>query len=189
MDLEKFDAILSSFPNVGQEAIDAFKERFVPIDFEKGEFLEKQGQIANHLYFIREGSVRSYYLREKRDITVSFSLDGEFITSMYSFVTRGPSYENIECLEACKCMRITHSDLQELCLIQPGVEHAYRLFLEKYYIALEEQFVFSKFKTARERYLELIENRPKIIQKASVGQIASYLDMSIETLSRVRSKI
>jgi hypothetical protein len=63
------------------------------------------------------------------------------------------------------------------------------MILERYYIVLEEHQIFSKFKSAKERYLELMENRPKVIQKASVGQIASYLDMTIETLSRTRAKI
>nr|HAD53297.1 Crp/Fnr family transcriptional regulator [Algoriphagus sp.] len=71
----------------------------------------------------------------------------------------------------------------------PEMERAYRIILEKYYIALEEQLIFSKFKSAKDRYLELMDKKPKIIQKASVGQIASFLDMTIETLSRIRARI
>lgn len=187
--MEKFEEIVGAYPNVSKEAIDAFKAKFEPVTYQRGELLEKEGQVSNHLYFILEGAARSYYIRDKRDITISFSLDGEFVTSMYSFVTRKASYEHIECIEKCTCMKISHENLQGLFLSYPEIEHAYRLILERYYIALEEQLVFSKFKSAKDRYLELIEHRPKIIQKASVGQIASYLDMSIETLSRVRSKI
>ncbi|MHA7130949.1 Crp/Fnr family transcriptional regulator [Algoriphagus namhaensis] len=187
--MRKFEEIVGSFPNVSVQAIEAFKGKFEKTEHQRGDLLEQQGLISNYLYFIEEGAARSFYLREKRDITVSFSLEGEFLTSMYSFVTRKPSYEFIECIEKCQCLRIKHEDLQEMFLSYPEIEHAYRLILERYYIALEEQLIFSKFKSAKERYLELIENRPKIIQKASVGQIASYLDMSIETLSRVRSRI
>ncbi len=187
--MASLETVLESFPNVSPEAIAAFKSKFEPITFQKGDLLEKEGQVSNYLYFIEEGAARSYYIRDKRDITISFSLESEFVTSMYSFVTRKPSYEFIECIEKSQCHRILHEDLQTLFLQFPEIEHTYRLILEKYYIALEEQLIFTKFKSAKDRYLELIENRPKIIQKASVGQIASYLDMSIETLSRVRSKI
>lgn len=187
--MKKFEEIVGSYPNVSTEAIEAFKSKFEPVTFQRGDLLEREGQVSNHLYFILEGAARSYYIRDKRDITISFSLDGEFVTSMYSFVTRKPSYENIECIEKCSCLKILHEDLQNLFLTFPDIEHAYRLILERYYIALEEQLVFTKFKSAKERYVELLEHRPKIIQKASVGQIASYLDMSIETLSRVRAKI
>lgn len=187
--MKKFEEILGAYPNVSLEAIEAFKSKFESVTFQRGDLLEKEGQIANYLYFIQDGAARSFYIRDKRDITISFSLDGEFVTSMYSFVTRKGSYENIECIEKCSCLKISHEDLQELFLSYPEIEHVYRLILERYYIALEEQLVFTKFKSAKDRYLELIENRPRIIQKASVGQIASYLDMSIETLSRVRAKI
>ena len=85
--------------------------------------------------------------------------------------------------------KISHEDLWNLFEIYPNLERTYRLILEQYYITLEEQLIFSKFKSAKERYLEFMETRPKIIHKASVGQIASYLDMSIETLSRIRGKI
>lgn len=181
--------IFESFPRLNPMAKEAFGEKFQQIEVEKGGLLEKEGQVASYLYYISEGSARSFYIREKRDITVSFTMKGEFVTSMYSFVTRKKSYENIEALEKCTVYRISYDDLQNLFLVFPEIEHVYRLILEQYYIMLEEQLVFSKFKTAKERYLELMDNRPQVIQKASVGDIASFLDMSIETLSRVRSKI
>lgn len=181
--------LFDSFPRLSAVAKEAFAEKFQLFEIEKGELLEKEGQVSNFLYYMSEGSARSFYIREKRDITVSFTLKGEFVTSMYSFVTRKESYENIVALENCILYRISYEDLQNLFLIFPEVEHVYRVILEQYYIMLEEQLVFSKFKTAKERYLELMDNAPQLIQKASVGHIASYLDMSIETLSRVRSKI
>ena len=108
---------------------------------------------------------------------------------MHSFITRKPSYEYIETLERSKIFQISHQNLNQCFQDYPELERTYRLILEKYYIVLEEHQIFSKFKSAKERYMELMENRPKVIQKASVGQIASYLDMTIETLSRTRAKI
>jgi CRP-like cAMP-binding protein len=151
--------------------------------------LEQEGKVCNHLYFIIEGSARSYYTKENKDITVSFSLEKEFLTAMHSFISRKPSYENIEAMEKSKVARITHGALVKLFEKHHDLERTYRLILEQYYVTLEEQQIFSKFKSARDRYLDLMEYRPKIIHKASVGQIASYLDMSIETLSRIRAKI
>lgn len=181
--------LFDSFPRLSTIAKEAFTEKFQLIEIEKGGLIQKEGQVANFLYYFSEGSARSFYIREKRDITVSFTLEGEFLTSMYSFVTRKTSYENIEALENCVLYRISYEDLQNLFLVFPEIEHVYRVLLEQYYIILEERLVFSKFKAAKVRYLELMDKAPQIIQKASVGHIASYLDMSIETLSRVRSKI
>lgn len=187
--METFEKAFSQFTFPDEESRKAFMSKIQFKTYERGHLLEEEGKVCQHLHFIVEGSTRSFYLKNNRDITVSFSLENEFITSMHSFITQKPSYENIEALEKTISGKISREDLWDLFDSFPKLERAYREILEQYYITLEEQQIFSKFKSAKERYLDLIENRPKIIQKASVGQIASYLDMSIETLSRVRGKI
>jgi CRP-like cAMP-binding protein len=185
---KNFD-MFDQFPDLSEEAKRAFEAELDVITVEKSGLLEQEGQVCNNLYFITEGSARSFYTRENKDITVSFSLEGEFLTAMHSFISRKPSYENIEAMEKTKVARIKYESLLKLFEKHHDLERAYRLILEQYYITLEEQLIFTKFKSARDRYLDLMEYRPKIIQRASVGQIASYLDMSIETLSRIRARI
>lgn len=180
---------LENFSELGQEAKSAFEEKLQWIDLERGTLVEKSETICDYLYFVNSGSLRSYYHKDNKDVTVSFTLAGEFTTSMYSFISRNPSYESIEAMEPTRIARIHYDDLIGLFDSHHSLERVYRRLLEQYFILLEEQLIFAKFKSARERYLQLMENRPKVIQKASVGQIASYLDMSIETLSRIRAKI
>lgn len=187
--MEKILDIFDEFPFLTESDKEAFAAKLEIDTYEKGGLLEVTGAVSYYLHFIKSGAARSFYLRENKDITVSFSLDGEFVTAMHSFITRKPSYENIEVLERSVVYRISYDNLQSLFIDNPRIERAYRMILEQYYIVLEEQSIFAKFKTARERYLELMEYRPKVIQKASVGHIASYLDMSIETLSRIRARI
>lgn len=177
------------FPDLSEEAKIAFSNEIEVFSFERGDLLEEEGRVCNHLYFIMEGSARSYYTRDNKEITVSFSLEKEFLTAMHSFISRKPSYENIEAMEKTRVGRINYVSLMKLFEKYQDLERSYRLILEQYYITLEEQLIFAKFKSARDRYLDLMEYRPKIIHKASVGQIASYLDMSIETLSRIRARI
>lgn len=181
--------MFDQFPDLSDEAKSAFELELDFVLVEKGGLLEQEGKVCNHLYFITEGSARSFYTRDNKDITVSFSLEGEFLTAMHSFISRKPSYENIEAMEKTKVARIKYESLMKLFEKHHDLERTYRLILEQYYITLEEQLIFTKFKSARDRYLDLMEYRPKIIQRASVGQIASYLDMSIETLSRIRARI
>jgi CRP-like cAMP-binding protein len=188
-EIKTFTSAFSQFPFPDEESKEAFLSKIRFETYEKGQLLEKAGKVCKHLHFLVEGSVRSFYLKDNREITVSFSLQNEFITSMHSFITRRPSYETLEAMEKTVTGRISQEELWQLFDSHPGLERNYRLILEQYYIDLEEKLIFSRFKSARERYLDLLETRPKIIQKASVGQIASYLDMSLETLSRVRGKI
>ncbi len=187
--MEKILGIFDKFPFLSDSAKTGFLSNLEKVEFNRGDLLEKEGEVSQYLYYFLEGSARSFYNRNNRDITVSFTLDGEFVTAMHSFITRKPSYENIETLEKSKAYRISHETLENMFENYPETERAYRMILEEYYIVLEEKQIFSKFKTAQERYLELMEYRPKVIQKASVGNIASYLDMSIETLSRIRARI
>jgi len=187
--MEKILNLFSRFPDLPEDAKEAFTKKIKFLEAERGDLLEKSGNVCNSLYFVVKGSLRSYYFKDNKDITVSFALEGEFTTSMYSFISRQPGYENIEAMESSQIGKISHKELIELFEKYPSIERAYRIILEQYYIALEEQLIFTKFKSAKDRYLSLMENRPRIIHKASVGQIASFLDMSIETLSRIRGKI
>jgi CRP-like cAMP-binding protein len=187
--MDLLNEAFSQFPFLDDESKNAFVSKIHYQTYQKGDLLEEAGKPCRHLHFLVEGSVRSFYVRDNKDVTVSFSLPNEFITSMHSFITQKPSYENLEALEKTRSGRISREDLSSLFDSHPNLERTYRLILERYYVALEEQLMFTKFKSARDRYLELMNTRPKIIQKASVGQIASYLDMSIETLSRIRGRI
>jgi CRP-like cAMP-binding protein len=180
---------LNRFSGLDENAKLAFAESLELMRVERGCLLEKMDSVCNHLYFVIDGSLRSFYFKDNKEITVSFALEGEFTTSMYSFISRKPGYENIEPMESSLVGKISFEKLRDLFEKHQSLERAYRIILEQYYIALEEQLIFTKFKSARDRYLSLMENRPKIIHKASVGQIASFLDMSIETLSRIRGKI
>lgn len=187
--MERILGMFNQFPGLAHADKIAFANELELLPLEKGELIEKEGKVCSHLYFVKAGSARSFYVKDNKDVTVSFTLEGEFTTAMHSFISRQPSYENIEAMEKTVVARINHSALTNLFESHHGLERTYRLILEQYYIMLEEQLIFAKFKSAMDRYLELMENRPKVIHKASVGQIASYLDMSIETLSRIRGRI
>jgi CRP-like cAMP-binding protein len=178
---------IQKFAALTDEAINAFSAVIKVIKLKKGEILLKASDTCNYLFFVEKGSLRSYYNKGTKDITISFTLANDFTTSFYSFVSRNPSYETIEALEDSNVMMIHYNDLQQMFSVYPSIEKIYRTVLEHYYIKMEEKIIFDKFKTAKERYNNLMENRPEIIQKAGVGDIASYLSISIETLSRIRS--
>lgn len=187
--METLQHLIEQYFDLPQESFEKLlgilKERNLP----KGEYWILEGEVCTKLGFISRGLMRSYYCRDKKDITVSFSSKGEFVTSMSSFISQKPSYESIEALENCQIYELEYLDLEAVLKEDRHLEHIYRLILEQYYIDLEQQLIFSKFKSAKERYLDLMEKKPFIIHKASVGHIASYLDMSLETLSRIRATI
>ena len=187
-ELRSLEKIFEQFDGLDENSIDQFLDIAVLRSFRKGELLVREGQVCDKLFFIEQGMVRSFYYKEVKDITISFSLSGEFITSMSGFITQKPTYENIEALEDCMVLEFAKEKLNDLFVREPAWVTIYRQILEEYYVKLEEHLIFSKFKTAKERYLELISEKPQIIKTASIGQIASFLGINIETLSRIRSE-
>jgi len=155
--------------------------------FKKNETVLKEGKVCSYLYYINRGMMAGYYHLQDQEVCNWFALENDFATSYYSFITRQPSYEIITCTENTSVQAISYSKLNELYHLFPETERAGRLILEDYYSRLEERLISIQFKSARERYLNLLKKRPEIIQRAPLGRIASYLGMKQETLSRIRA--
>lgn len=156
--------------------------------FKKNEYVFKEGKTCNYLYFINSGLMRSYYFTEHKEVTNWLAAEGDLCTSYYSFISRKPSYETIQCLENCVVEAVSYSILNEVYHLFPETERAGRLILEEYYSRLEERMISIQFKSARERYQLLYKTRPEVVHRAPLGYIASYLGMTQETLSRIRAE-
>jgi CRP-like cAMP-binding protein len=133
--------------------------------------------------------LRGFYHLDGKDVTYWFAFENDFATSFHSFITRQPAVENIQLLEDSILWAISHEHLMSLMDRFHEIERLVRIAYEKYYIRLEERFVNAQFKSAQERYSELLQRSPHIIERVPLGAIASYLGISQETLSRVRGRL
>jgi len=158
------------------------------ISVSKGEILIRHNERCRNLFFIEKGLVRGFYFDGGKEITHWFAAEGDFATSFYSFISNEPSPDTVETLEDCELYRIDHSSLQELYKKFPETERIGRIITENYYIELEERFLNNQFKSAKERYQNLLNKKSSLLQRVSLGQIATYLGITQETLSRVRSE-
>jgi CRP-like cAMP-binding protein len=140
------------------------------------------------LYFLEKGALRGFYNLDGKEITHWFGFENDFVTSFHSFITGAPAVENIQLLEGCSLWAIAKETLTALFNTHHDIERLVRIAYEKYYIRLEERFVNAQFKSATERYEELVQQSPHIIERVPLGFIASYLGISQETLSRIRSR-
>jgi CRP-like cAMP-binding protein len=157
--------------------------------FSKSEFLVTEGKTCRHLYFLQQGALRGFYNLEGKEITHWFAFENDFVTSFHSFITQKPAVENIQLLEGSIAWSISREMLDELMDRHHEIERVVRLAYESYYIRLEERFVNAHFKTASERYQDLLQQSPHIIERVPLGYIASYLGISSETLSRIRGQL
>ena len=158
------------------------------VTFSKNDCLVTEGKICRHLYFLERGALRGFYNLDGKDITHWFAFEDDFVTSFHSFITQEPAVENIQLLEGSILWSISKDSLTKLMNQYQEIERLVRIVYEKYYIRLEERFVNAQFKSASERYQSLLMQSPHIIERVPLGYIASYLGISQETLSRIRSR-
>ena len=155
----------------------------------KKEKLVKQGDTSKYIYFIYKGSIRSYYVNNEGQENISWLLfENELAIAVYSFFSQKPSFETLETLEDSILLRLSFDKLNQLYLTYPTFNYIGRLLTETYYIRSEEKANALRMMTAKERYNNLLTQYPKIIQRVSLGYIASYLGITQHTLSRIRSQ-
>jgi CRP/FNR family transcriptional regulator, anaerobic regulatory protein len=187
--LQFITEILNQFTTVSEQAEKALAKVFTKIEYPKGKLLLEQGKICRHLYFLESGFVRGFYYQAGREITSWFAFENDIVASMYSFTAQKPSFEIIEILENSVLHCINYDQLQQLYNKFPEFNCAGRLLIEKYYIELEERTFSFQIQSAKERYQEILNTQPALLQRASLGHIASYLGISQETLSRIRANV
>ena len=180
---------IKNYATLSPQAQHAIQERFEAVSLAKNEYLLREGTVSRHLYFLQHGALRSFYNLDGKEITHWFGFENDFVTSFHSFITQQPAIENIQLIEGSMLWSISKDTLFSLFHQFHEIESMVRIIYEKYYIRLEERFVNAQFKTATERYENLLNDNPHIIERVSLGHIASYLGISQETLSRIRSRI
>ncbi|WP_462253564.1 Crp/Fnr family transcriptional regulator [Ferruginibacter sp.] len=181
-------AHIKNYSPLSTEAQQALQDCFEKNSFSKNEYLLTQGQVSRHLYFLEKGATRGFYNLDGKEITHWFGFENDFVTSFHSFITGEAAVENIQLIEGSILWMISKENLTELFNKYHEIERLVRIVYEKYYIRLEERFVNAQFKTASERYENLLLHTPHIAERVPLGFIASYLGISQETLSRIRSK-
>lgn len=187
--LEQLLNHIRKYYRLSEKAQGALHDCFEEVNLRKNEHLLTEGKICRHLYFISHGALRGYYILDGKEITHWFAFEDHFVTSFHSFITQKPAVENIQLLETSTLWAISKDELLKLYDEFHEIERLVRITTEKYYLRLEERFVNSHFTAAAERYENLLQQRPHILDRVPLGYIASYLGITQETLSRIRSRI
>jgi len=158
-------AINSRYPDMAPEGRRLIEEILIRKEVEKGALLLNEGQISHNIVFVGKGMLRQFYYKNGKDVTEHFSYEGCIIICIESTLKQEPTHLMIEAL-------IFYLKILEYSLIVSQIKaDSWR------------------FEAARERYNQLMEHQPEVIKRAPLSHIASYLLMTPETLSRVRSGI
>jgi CRP-like cAMP-binding protein len=155
---------------------------------DKGNFLLKSGQTVSNLFVIEKGIVRSFHNSNEKEINVWFGSENVILGSVMPLFFNQPSIENIQFLEDSTLYYISNNDLNELYKKSLEMNIIGRKMAEEYCKILEERSFSLQTQSAEQRYNDLLKNQPEVLQRVSLGHIASYLGISQETLSRIRKK-
>ncbi|HNZ43764.1 MAG TPA: Crp/Fnr family transcriptional regulator [Bacteroidales bacterium] len=182
---EYFKNIASLSAESERAIISAFKREELP----KGHFLFQQEVICRHIYFIEQGLARTYAISDSgREVTNWFFPENSFLTAINSFYNSSPARDFCILTEDSVVYSMTYSEFKRIVDDQPELAKFCFAVLFELAKQMTEYINSSKFQTAEDRYLELVKMHPAILQRASLGHIASFLGITQETLSRIRAK-
>lgn len=159
-------------------------------NYKKGENILVPGKVANYASFVLKGLAKSYYLREPdmAEVITKFLFEGSVITSIFSYYSRKPGSEYIVALEETTLASLHYNDMQTLFRRHPAFNYIIRSQTEHYLYFLEVELFNMRKPLAEDRYHFFIKHFPQLQQRLALKDIASYLGMSLETLSRVRGR-
>jgi CRP-like cAMP-binding protein len=188
-EMENFFRTVSQFTNLSPDSKQEFSSCLERLEFPKGHILVKQDTVSSFVYFIDSGLTRTYYLKDGKDVTDWISDENSFAASIISFITRKPDRRIIELLEPSVLFSLYYNDLENLCSKHHDIENFFRHLVSFGLVQLQQKFDDLHFSTALQRYQTLMETHPTFILRVPLGMIASYLGITQETLSRIRSRI
>lgn len=157
--------------------------------FAKGEMLSHQSTYNQNVYFMEDGLARMFYYEKGKDITTNFYSEGKAFGSVDAIFSKVSSVYNIETLEKSTITFCDYKKLEELCSVSLVSANFSRFILGNLMTQMSKRINSLQHMTAKEKYNQLLEENPNIILRAPLGMIASYLGISQETLSRIRSEI
>jgi len=163
---------------------------FKPVTAKKNEILLKNGRVADRIFFIEKGCLRLYYGNENHGVQTRFmAFEQTFLTSIVSFITGEPAAEYIQAMENSELKVISRQDFIHLRTTLPAWDKMYIYILEYGLTVINSKLSSLITQNAVERYRSLLDHNPELIQRLSNVNLAAYLNISPETLSRLKSQV
>ena len=175
------------YSTMTHEELDMLESILVPKRYSKGEMILKEGEVCENIYYIDKGLVRQFYFKNNKELTEHIGSDREIFMCIESLFKEEPTRLQIEALEPSSIYLIPKHRLEQVALHNVNIQILYRKILEESLIISQIHADLLRFETAQNRYLRLCKMKPQVVLRAPLVYIASYLQMTPETLSRVRA--
>lgn len=172
-----------------EEELNKASKYLKPVDLKKNEFFSKAGKVSERIGFVTSGVLRSFYTINDKETTTFFQVPGSVAAALQSFLQEKPAIENIQALVNSELLTMHRRDLYLLYEEDWKWQQVGRVLMEEYYLHMEQRIISLQSQSAQERYSHFADNYPELLISVPLQHIASYLGISPETLSRIRSAI
>ena len=184
-----FYKVVSSMVQLTDEEWQAFFDILIYRDVPKKFRLTDVGEIAREAYFINKGMARLYFLKDGDEINANFAFESDFIASLQSFLLKAPSRQAVETIEDCELLVLNKKDLDSLTLAYPKFNIFSKAIAEWAFITLQQRAASFILDSPEERYMNMLRERPNMLEQVPQHMIASYLGVTPVSLSRIRKRI
>lgn len=177
------------YSTMTHDELDILESVLVPKKYAKGEMVLSEGEICKSILYIDKGLLRQYYLKNGKEVTEYLAVEGTIMMSIESLFKEVPSLQQIEAIEPTIVYELPKKRLEEVALHNVNIQILYRKILEESLIVSQVHADLVRFESAENRYRRMCKLSPQVALRAPLLFIASYLQMTPETLSRVRSTV
>lgn len=190
MEIKPLLDYISEYVSLTEEEQSVLVSKFRIRKFLKGHFVVQNGDVSQHENFVLSGCLKKFYIDDNgEEHVVFFAVENWWMTDLGSFITQTPAELNVQCLENSVLAQIHYNELQQLYSEVPKLERFFRLIIQKAFVAAQKRIIDNFSLSATERYLKFRERYPNIEQRVPQYLIASYLGITKEFLSKIRSQI
>lgn len=181
-------SLLNQLYPLSPEAQQYLRDHITPCTVAKRKLLLKEGMTCQHIYFIIKGALRGFTREGQKDITTWITVENELVSSILSLDERVRSIENIQALEKCELLALTLADLGIMYERYPECNVLARKILQRYYADAEQRAFIARLTKAENKYRYFLKRHQALSNRIPLKYIASYLGVTLETLSRIRKK-
>jgi CRP-like cAMP-binding protein len=169
------------------EELDLLESILVPMKYAKNEMILREGEICTNIYWVVKGLVRQFYYKNGKELTEYMATENSIVMCIESLFLEQPTHLQIKAIEPSVLIAIPKVDLEAVAMKSVNIQILYRKILEESLILSQIHADMLRFESAQDRYQKLIKRQPQLVLRAPLVYIASYLQMTPETLSRVRT--
>lgn len=175
------------YSTMTHDELDVLESILVPLKYQKGELILKEGDICRNIYWVVKGLVRQFYFKNGKELTEYMATENTICMCIESLFKEQPTHLQMMALEPTIIYALPKAALEREAIKNVNIQMLYRKILEESLIFSQIHADILRFESAQDRYAKLVKRSPQLVLRAPLVYIASYLQMTPETLSRVRT--